>query len=82
MRNSFRLPDGLAVENLAPLGKGNFPEVRGSGPGAYVRANFKEDLGFDDLNWLCRSTRLPVVVKGVCRGDDCAPGSRARRGRW
>ena len=69
-RNSFRLPDGLAVENLAPLGKGSFPEVTGSGLAAYVRANFKEDLGFDDLEWLCRSTRLPVVVKGVCRGDD------------
>ncbi len=69
-RNSFRLPDGLAVENLAPLGKGAFPEVTGSGLAAYVRANFKEDLGFDDLDWLCRSTRLPVVVKGVCRGDD------------
>ena len=69
-RNNFRLPDGLAVENLAPLGKGNFPEVKGSGLAAYVRANFKEDLGFDDLDWLCRSTRLPVVVKGVCRGDD------------
>jgi 4-hydroxymandelate oxidase len=69
-RNSFRLPDGVAVENLAPLGKGNFPEVKGSGLAAYVRANFKEDLGFDDLDWLCRSTRLPVVVKGVCRGDD------------
>ena len=69
-RNSFRLPEGLAVENLAPLGKGNFPEVTGSGLAAYVQANFKEDLGFDDLDWLCRSTRLPVVVKGVCRGDD------------
>ena len=69
-RNSFRLPDGLAVENLAPLGKGNFPEVTGSALAAYVQANFKEDLGFDDLDWLCRSTRLSVVVKGVCRGDD------------
>ena len=69
-RNSFRLPDGLAVENLAPLGKGNIPEVQGSGLAAYVRENFKADLGFDDLDWLCRSTRLPVVVKGVCRGDD------------
>ena len=69
-RNSFRLSDGLTVENLAPLGKGNFPEVKGSGLAAYVRTNFKEDLGFDDLDWLCRSTRLPVVVKGVCRGDD------------
>jgi 4-hydroxymandelate oxidase len=69
-RNSFGLPDGVAVENLAPLGKGKFPKVKGSGLAAYVRANFKEDLGFDDLDWLCRSTRLPVVVKGVCRGDD------------
>ena len=69
-RNNFRLPDGLAVENLAPLGKGTMPIVVGSGLAAYVRENFKSDLGFDDLDWLCGSTRLPVVVKGVCRGDD------------
>ncbi|HMJ05255.1 MAG TPA: alpha-hydroxy acid oxidase [Chthoniobacterales bacterium] len=69
-RNRFRLPDGIAVENLAPLGKGDLPEVQGSGLAAYVRENFKSDLGFDDLDWLCRSTRLPVVVKGICRGDD------------
>jgi 4-hydroxymandelate oxidase len=69
-RNNFRLPDGLAVENLAPLGKGMMPVVKGSGLAAYVRENFKSDLGFDDLDWLCGVTRLPVVVKGVCRGDD------------
>jgi 4-hydroxymandelate oxidase len=69
-RNSFRLPDGLVVENLSPLGKGDFPEVQGSALAAYVQANFKQDLGFDDLDWLCGATRLPVVVKGVCRGDD------------
>ncbi|MEN3370528.1 MAG: 4-hydroxymandelate oxidase [Verrucomicrobiota bacterium] len=69
-RNRFRLPAGLAVENLAPLGKGQMPEVQGSGLAAYVKENFKPDLGFDDLDWLCGSTRLPVVVKGVCRGDD------------
>jgi 4-hydroxymandelate oxidase len=70
MRNRFRLPEGLRVENLAPLGKGTMPIVEGSGLAAYVRENFKADLGFDDLDWLCGATRLPVVVKGVCRGDD------------
>src|SRR5207237_5107586 len=25
---------------------------------------------FEDLDWLCGCTRLPVVVKGVCRADD------------
>jgi 4-hydroxymandelate oxidase len=69
-RNNFRLPAGLAVENLTPLGKGTMPAVEGSGLAAYVRENFKSDLGFDDLDWLCGATRLPVVVKGVCRGDD------------
>ena len=70
VRNSFRLPDGLTVENLAPLGKGTMPVVEGSGLAAYVRENFKSNLGFDDLDWLCGCTKLPVVVKGVCRGDD------------
>ena len=79
-RNRFRLPDGLAVENLAPLGKGQMPDVQGSGLAAYVRENFKADLGFDDLDWLCSSTRLPVVVKGVCRGDDaCRAGEHGAK---
>jgi 4-hydroxymandelate oxidase len=69
-RNRFGLPEGLTVANLAPLGKGDIPEVSGSGLAAYVRANFKSDLGLADLDWLCGATRLPVVVKGVCRGED------------
>jgi 4-hydroxymandelate oxidase len=27
-------------------------------------------LGFEDIGWLCSRTRLPIVVKGVLRGDD------------
>ncbi|MFL6590341.1 MAG: alpha-hydroxy acid oxidase [Chthoniobacterales bacterium] len=69
-RNQFRLPEGLTLANLAPLGKGEMPNVEGSGLAAYVRDNFKSDLGFEDLDWLCGCTRLPVVVKGICRGDD------------
>ena len=70
VRNRFTLPEGLCVENLSPLGKGKMPVVGGSGLAAYVRDNFKSDLGFDDLDWLCGRTKLPGVVKGVCRGDD------------
>ena len=69
-RNKFCLPDGLTVENLAPLGKGSLPRVESSCLAAYVRDNFKSDLSFGDLDWLCSCTKLPVVVKGVCRGDD------------
>ena len=69
-RNRFQLPAGLAVQNLCSLGQGNFPQVEGSGLAAYVRDNFKQDLSFEDLDGLCASSCLPVVVKGVCRGDD------------
>ncbi len=69
-RNRFTLPEGLCVANLAPLGKGDIPQVSGSGLAAYVRENFKPDLGFKDLEWLCGCTKLPVIVKGICRGDD------------
>jgi 4-hydroxymandelate oxidase len=70
MRNRFTLPEGLCVENLSPLGKGKMPEVKGSGLAAYVHDNFKSGLSFEDLDWLCGCTHLPVIVKGVCRGDD------------
>jgi 4-hydroxymandelate oxidase len=70
IRNLFTLPEGMGMANLAPAGKSKLPEVSGSGLAAYVRDNFKSDLGFDDLRWLCSSTRLPVVVKGVCRAQD------------
>lgn len=70
VRNRFTLPDGLTVSNLGPLGKGELPEVAGSGLAAYVRDNFKSDLGFEDLDWLGRTSRLPIVVKGLVRGDD------------
>lgn len=70
MRNRFTLRQGLAVANLAPLGKAKLPQVSGSGLATYVRDNFKSDLSFADLDWLCGCTSLPIVVKGVCRGDD------------
>ena len=75
-RNSFSLPTGLLVANLSPLGKGDIPEVRHSGLAAYVKENFKHSLGFDDLHWLCETTALPVVVKGVCRGDDARQAAK------
>jgi 4-hydroxymandelate oxidase len=69
-RNRFQLPAGLVLENLCSLGKETFPRVEGSALAAYVRDNFKQDLGLADLEWLCGASNLPVIVKGICRGDD------------
>ena len=71
-RNRFKLPAGLTVENVAPRGKGDFPEVEGSGLAAYVRTHFKEDLSFADLDWLCRTTQTAGGGQGGVPGRRCA----------
>jgi len=72
-RNHFRLPDGMEMKNLvAAHADGTLPTVDGSGLAAYVNENFDKNLTWDDLDWLAGLTDLPVLVKGIVRGDDAA----------
>lgn len=70
VRNGFHLPEGLAVSNLLAAGHGDIGVVAGSALQHYVHELFDPSLNFGDLRWLCGLTDLPVLVKGVCRGDD------------
>jgi 4-hydroxymandelate oxidase len=71
VRNGFSLPQGLTVANLADHAKGAFPDgVSGSGLAAYVARMLDDSLTWADLEWLREQTKLPVLVKGVVRGDD------------
>lgn len=70
VRNGFQLPDGLVIANAFGAGKGSFPQVRGSGLAAYVARHFDPSLSWAHLERICAATRLPVVIKGVCRADD------------
>jgi len=73
VRNRFRLPEGLAVANLVPAGMGALPEApSGSGLAAYFASLLDPALTWPDVEWLRSQTRLPVVVKGIVRGDDAA----------
>src|SRR5690606_5289217 len=67
VRNGFQLPPGLRMVNLANSGKEDFPEVEGSGLAAYVNTMFDPALSWNDLEWLCSLTDLPVLIKGVVR---------------
>lgn len=59
--------DDAAFGDLGGVYGVNHPAaVRGTTPGA----EHALDLGADDLRWLRELTGLPVVVKGVLRGDD------------
>ncbi len=71
IRNVFHLPEGMHIENAAPAGYGGFPDIAsGSGLTAYVNSLIDPSISWRDLEWLCGATSLPVIVKGVVRGDD------------
>lgn len=65
-RNRFSLPAGMEMANVGA----EVPRVEGSGLQAYAAAQIEPALTFDDLGWLRSLSDLPLVVKGVVRGDD------------
>ena len=72
VRNGFALPDGMTVANLT-AGMGTVGAVEGnSGLAAYIASMLDQRITWRDVEWLRAQTRLPVVVKGVVRGDDAA----------
>lgn len=73
VRNGFRLPDGLAFENMLAEGLGTMPpDAAGSGLAAYFASILDPSVSWKDLAWLRSVTSLPVIIKGVVRGDDAA----------
>jgi isopentenyl diphosphate isomerase/L-lactate dehydrogenase-like FMN-dependent dehydrogenase len=69
IRNAFSLPGGVPYANLDARRRGDTAE--GPDPFAQnVNANTNPGLGWGDLEWLVAKTSLPVIVKGVVRGDD------------
>ena len=73
VRNRFSLPDGLLPANLVDVAP---TEVRAAGEASglqqYFAANIDPTLTWADIDWLRSITGLPVLVKGVMRGDDAA----------
>ena len=70
LKNQFQMPSGLSLGNLTGYEKQNLPGYAGSGLANYVAEQLDASLSWADLSWLCEITRLPVVVKGLVRGDD------------
>jgi isopentenyl diphosphate isomerase/L-lactate dehydrogenase-like FMN-dependent dehydrogenase len=71
VRNGFHLPEGLSAINLVPSNEcGVEIGQSGSGMGQAFTWMLDSSVTWKDLDWLCGLTKLPVLVKGVCRPDD------------
>jgi 4-hydroxymandelate oxidase len=71
VRNNFHLPPGLSAINLLRSNeRGEAIGQSGAGMGQAFSWVIDASLTWKDVDWLCSLTKLPVLVKGVCRADD------------
>ena len=71
LRNRFHLPDGIRLANVPSSGSVPLPVGHGeSGLANHFASGIDAGLTWRDVEWLRSITRLPVLIKGIVRGDD------------
>ncbi|MGH2412442.1 MAG: alpha-hydroxy acid oxidase, partial [Microcystaceae cyanobacterium] len=69
-RNQFTLPVGMELANLAIADLAIPKTVGESGLLTYFAQQIDPSVTWKDLAWLQSLTKLPILVKGILRGDD------------
>jgi 4-hydroxymandelate oxidase len=73
LRNRFHLPDGIRLANVPSSGSVPMPTGHGeSGLANHFASGIDAGVTWKDVDWLRSITRLPVLIKGIVRGDDAA----------
>ena len=71
VRNEFHLPPGISAVNLLSSNeRGEAISHSGAGLRQAFSWMLNASLTWKDVDWLCSITKLPVLVKGICRADD------------
>jgi 4-hydroxymandelate oxidase len=70
-RNEFTLPFGLHLANLVAISELDIPHQKAeSGLFTYFAEQLNPAVTWHDLEWLQSLSPLPLVIKGILRGDD------------
>ncbi|XP_026764192.2 2-Hydroxyacid oxidase 1 [Galleria mellonella] len=71
VRNRFTLPPHLKLANFeGELANKINRSDSGSGLTEYVKNLFDKSLTWNEIKWLRSITKLPIIAKGILRGDD------------
>jgi 4-hydroxymandelate oxidase len=72
LRNRFAMPAHLELPNVLDRGRAMTvaPARAASALADYAAEQLDPALTWTDVDWLCRLTRLPVLVKGVLHPED------------
>lgn len=66
-RLGFGLPEGVEAVHFDLMPRSTIATGNASAIGAFIH---QPDLSWDRLAWLQSRTRLPIILKGIVRGDD------------
>ena len=70
-RNQFTLPKNMELANLVSMTDLAIPETKEeSGLFAYFARQIDPSVTWQDVEWLRSITSLPLILKGILRGDD------------
>jgi isopentenyl diphosphate isomerase/L-lactate dehydrogenase-like FMN-dependent dehydrogenase len=71
LRNGFHLPAHLSAKNLSGQGLDEIgSSEKNSGLAAYIASLYDTALTWEMLDWIMSIAKLPVLVKGILRGED------------
>ncbi|XP_047428278.1 hydroxyacid oxidase 1 isoform X1 [Mugil cephalus] len=72
VRNHFKMPQHLSLSNFSTASLAFSEENYGndSGLAVYVAKAIDPAICWEDITWVKKHTRLPVIVKGVLNGED------------
>ncbi|KAK8786962.1 hypothetical protein V5799_023267 [Amblyomma americanum] len=70
VRNAFTIPKGITIANFENSRYDHFDRIKGSGLTKYTNDFFNQALTWDDVTWLKKVTRLPIVLKGIITAED------------
>jgi 4-hydroxymandelate oxidase len=71
VRNGFHVPSHFPIPNLTGAPRATLAgDGSGSSLAAFVDEHWDSSIAWTDLAWLRSITALPILVKGVIRGDD------------
>ena len=71
-RNKFKMPDDLSLGNFKGTIFEKFDDQDGSSMNMHNELLFDKTLTFETIDWIKKTAKLPVLVKGILRPDDAA----------
>nr|CAD7262176.1 unnamed protein product [Timema shepardi] len=76
VRNKFTLPPHLTLANFTNEKATDVNKSeKGSGINEYVASLFDSKITWEDVKWLKRITKLPIVLKGILTAEDAVIGA-------